>query len=741
MIDDYTKEQLRAGLLPYVQSITKADRRAGHNMFICPLCGSGAGKGKGKTDGAFSVTKDGKAWKCFSCQEGGDIFALIEKHEGIDDFTEQAKRAADITGVRITQDREAPREKKQPSKGDAIDWEEKPKAEEKTQPAAGRYLEYIKQCHENITKTDYFKQRGFTDEIIERFLLGFDPEKQAVVIPYGKNGTYYITRDIKTPINQTEGRIIRKPKTEEAGEEPLFNKGALKAEKPCFICEAPIDAISIIQAGAGKCNAVSIGGTGGIKLLKALEEITPQCEIFLCLDNDSHGQAAADKIGEELNKKGITYHKADFTLKAYPEDSRKDANDLLRGNPEQLTKDIAAMTDPAERYKQKAAASHIRDFYASIEAELDTPAISTGFKELDHLLGDGIRTGLYVIGALSSLGKTTFIVQLADYIAKQGHDVLFFSLEQPEREIMAKSISRETYNAAIMKTGDTKQAKSTMGILNGRRYKQYTQDEKQIIKDATAQYMQYADRIHIIEGVGNVGTQEIESRIKAHEKHTGNKPICFLDYLQIMTPPTDGRRSYTDKQATDKNILELKRLSRNYTIIAISSFNRDSYTEPVNLASFKESGAIEYTADVLIGLQFAGMDYRTEKDGKRESEAKHAARVSKEVMEVQQERGKRGQAQDIELKVLKNRNNIRGKADLLFYPCFNLYQDAGTTRGTTEPDAQGFTYSPNGETPFDGVRTFDFEDEIQDDGKQKKGRKKNTHPDADFIEIVPPPVI
>ena len=52
-------------------------------------------------------------------------------------------------------------------------------------------------------------------------------------------------------------------------------------------------------------------------------------------------------------------------------------------------------------------------------------------------------------------------------------------------------------------------------------------------------------------------------------------------------------------------MMELKRLSRDYKLplIGISSFNRDSYTEAVSMKSFKESGAIEYSSDVLMGLQ------------------------------------------------------------------------------------------------------------------------------------------
>jgi replicative DNA helicase len=60
-----------------------------------------------------------------------------------------------------------------------------------------------------------------------------------------------------------------------------------------------------------------------------------------------------------------------------------------------------------------------------------------------------------------------------------------------------------------------------------------------------------------------------------------------------------------DNQNMDKNVMGLKRLGRDckIPIIGISSFNRASYKEDVSMSSFKESGAIEYSSDVLIGLQ------------------------------------------------------------------------------------------------------------------------------------------
>ena len=73
----------------------------------------------------------------------------------------------------------------------------------------------------------------------------------------------------------------------------------------------------------------------------------------------------------------------------------------------------------------------------------NTPPTSTGFPRLDEVLSGGMREGLTVIGAISSLGKTTMAQQIADNVAQSGQDVLFISLEMARTELMSKSISRD----------------------------------------------------------------------------------------------------------------------------------------------------------------------------------------------------------------------------------------------------------------------------------------------------------
>ena len=70
--------------------------------------------------------------------------------------------------------------------------------------------------------------------------------------------------------------------------------------------------------------------------------------------------------------------------------------------------------------------------------------------------------------------------------------------------------------------------------------------------------------------------------------------------------------------------------------------------------AFKESGEIEYSSDVLIGLQFKGIDA----EGFDINEAKEA------------------EMRRIEAVILKNRNGVTGKTvDLCYYPRFNKYVD------------------------------------------------------------------
>ena len=91
------------------------------------------------------------------------------------------------------------------------------------------------------------------------------------------------------------------------------------------------------------------------------------------------------------------------------------------------------------------------------------------------------------------------------------------------------------------------------------------------------------------------------------------------------------------------------------------------------MAAFKESGAVEYTADVLIGLQYHGMDY-TGQEGEDEKNAGRGKRI-REIRESNEEKSGKAQPIQIDFKVLKNRNGRRGKGILNFTSMFNYFEE------------------------------------------------------------------
>jgi len=109
--------------------------------------------------------------------------------------------------------------------------------------------------------------------------------------------------------------------------------------------------------------------------------------------------------------------------------------------------------------------------------------------------------GLIILGAISSLGKTSLVLQIVDQIAKQGHDVLFISLEMAQSELISKSVSRHTLLRAVTTEGlKTNDAKTSRGITTGKRYAGYSEKEQTLIANSIADYATYAEHIYIKEG-------------------------------------------------------------------------------------------------------------------------------------------------------------------------------------------------------------------------------------------------
>lgn len=444
----------------------------------------------------------------------------------------------------------------------------------------------------------------------------------------------------------------------------IFNERYLyqRVTDPVFVTEGIYDALSVEEVGYKAIALMGVGYNRLLQFCKAFRHYT----LILSLDHDEAGTKTIKKLSEELKNIGIKHIIRQSLKKDFNEDlinDRKTFSELLQS----AVADAKKVESESEiRYRNETCLVNYFEEFEQVRLKNQNKSyIPTGFNSLDSLLDGGLFSGLYIIGAISSLGKTTLCLQMLDNIAKSGTDVLIFSLEMAKSELLAKSISRLTFTRG--KRDIVVSGRTTRDVLTN---KQSHDQVDKSINDAIDTYKnEYSKHVYILEGVGNYDVKEIRKGIETHINMTGNKPVVLIDYLQVIQPYDN--KSLSDKQNTDKTVLELKRISREFdiTVLVISSFNRENYYQSVSLTSFKESGSIEYSSDVLIGLQYAiDLNAIKETDKKKEELKNRIEKVRSDA--------KDGKSIDIQVKILKNRNGSIGNTNLEFYPKYNSFIDS-----------------------------------------------------------------
>lgn len=308
-------------------------------------------------------------------------------------------------------------------------------------------------------------------------------------------------------------------------------------------------------------------------------------------------------------------------------------------------------------YLNNSTEKQLESFLEGIKDESLVKPIPTGFKLLDETLNGGIKQGLYAIGAISSLGKTTLVHQIADNLALDGHDVLFFSLEMDRFQMLSKSLSRLSYQIAEEEGRNTdKFALCHSDIVQA--YKLKGKQVEMLDKAVETYKANYVRNIRYEYGAKS--GEEIARVVDNHIKYTEKKPIVIVDFLQYVKGTKQDAR-----MATNDNVAILKDLvvKHGIPVILISSFNRSSYKTQASMESFKESGEIEYISDVLIGLQL--------KDCQGEGND----------TQIKIDNAKAEPVRSVELKLLKQRDGIATKTiNFEYKPRFNYFKEIGEAR-------------------------------------------------------------
>lgn len=605
--------------------------------------------------------------KCFSCGATYDLLDLLQMEPGISSYTEALREGCRRYSIDL-EGGQAPRPVAavQPVKASAGEDEAK----------AARYARQIEEAAARFPGSPaqaYLEARGISAETAEYFRAGYCPDFmagngakwEALIIPTGEAN--YTARNLNPNAGDKE-------RYQNRGTAHLFNARALSdtSSGTVYIVEGEIDAMAVAEAGG---DAVALGSTANTRLLMEAVKAAAAGRVYskqlnICLDKDSAGEKAAALLIKEL----LALKAEDPQKYAAFNVRQEDISGKYKDPAERLEKDRNGLIDKlqgranadeiAEYKLQASATARLLAFCDGLTDAANTPPIPTGYNALDEALGGGLRgKALYTVPAGTSLGKTTFALQMAENISAAGNDVLYISLEMGAEELIAKGLSRHTF--LLDESPMRRNAKTAYGISDGTRWAAYSEAELDLIVKATEAYRARSENLYFYEGAwasaaGSEPTTALDV-VRAIEKHhemTGRFPVVIVDYVQILAPRDP---KATDKQAMDDAARTLKAAAvlYNVPIVALCSINRMNYEESINLAALKESGALEYGSDVVLGLQLYGIE-KEKKGGRREW--------------IEDRRSE--DTRHIEAKILKNRHG-RVTSGLLFdyYTPFNHFEE------------------------------------------------------------------
>ena len=213
--------------------------------------------------------------------------------------------------------------------------------------------------------------------------------------------------------------------------------------------------------------------------------------------------------------------------------------------------------------------------------------IPTGFIDLDYKLSGLQRSDLILVAARPSMGKTAFVLNIAQHVAfRQEKAVAIFSLEMSKEQLVNRLFSLEAHvDAQILRTGNLKDS-----------------DWEKLIEGAGT----IGKSKLIIDDTSGISITEMRSKCRKYKLEHG-LDLIIIDYLQLMT---SGQRSENRVQEISSITRNLKIMAKemNVPIIALSQLSRavekqgNNSSHRPQLSDLRDSGSIEQDADCVLFL-------------------------------------------------------------------------------------------------------------------------------------------
>ncbi len=289
---------------------------------------------------SFYVFPEAQTFRCFGCNEGGDVFSFVQKQQGLE-FRDTLHYLAEKAGVTVEdtpgrdpeeeRERSALKERLRKLNEDALLWFHQALLRSKEASEARAYVQsrgissesvlafslgYAPESWDGLSR--YLLTQGYTErELVQG---GLAREREGAIATEGGNGIYdYFRNRLIFPIRDTRGRVIGfggralgdgKPKYLNSPQTPLFEKNtvlyaidmardAIKQAGQVVIVEGYVDAVIAHQYGTRQTVAC-IGSAITEKHIQQLKKLTKQ--VTLALDPDAAGSAATEHGIQEALK-------------------------------------------------------------------------------------------------------------------------------------------------------------------------------------------------------------------------------------------------------------------------------------------------------------------------------------------------------------------------------------------------------------------------------------------------------
>ena len=590
-------------IVEYISRFTELRPKGGLYEGKCPIHGSDEGT-------PLVVYPQSGSYYCFACESGGDVINFVKDYENIS-HTMAIQKLAHEANINIEANDE---------------WQKAVKVEEDCKHVVERSIKQLPKIIE------YLHKRGFTDETIKAFGLGFDND--TLVIP--------IRNEYGQPVAIARRQFDKSPKYINSRNNIVYDKSALlynldqaikiRNKDELYMVEGYMDAISGHQMGLA---TVAYCGNEVHKdqlktLIKSMRKIPT---IIYCPDNDLEGIKRVPRVRDYFKE---ILPRATVRILQLPE-GIKDLNDALKAginvtelekihidkyvlwlmldnckaqedeydvahnflksvsNPlfkadiikrlcERWGRDFTELKDFFENYREDSKelakdASNAEESINDLKNLYLRGEYKTHFKCLDDCIGGMVKTQVMIVGAYSSAGKTDWLVEylLRQVIINKAR-TLFFSLEMSKGKVMERIIAK------VLKVS--------------------LREVRELVLSGDPRIDQVKEKLSerlLIYDTNGLSIDDIKDRLSAcnrENKLGGPIDIVAVDYFTYM-------RGASTYEGASEQALKMKGMAKEFNIILVmlSQLNRgaNTYNEPT-MDLLRMTGDIEASGDVIIML-------------------------------------------------------------------------------------------------------------------------------------------